>query len=78
MASRSHLTDRVFYLPTYSPEHNPEERLNADIKHVISSKVPIRTKATLRAAAEDRIAAAANEPLRVKAYFQDPWVRYAA
>lgn len=40
----------VFYLPSYSPELNPEERLNADLKHVIGRKVPIRTKAKLAAA----------------------------
>jgi transposase len=34
----------MFYLPSYSPELNPEERLNADIKRVIRSKVPTRTK----------------------------------
>lgn len=68
----------VLYLPSYSPELNPEERLNADLKHVIGRKVPIRTKAKLRAAAEDHMAIIANEPLRVKAYFQDPPVKYAA
>ncbi len=30
----------VFYLPSYSPELNPEERLNADLKHVIRRKDP--------------------------------------
>lgn len=30
----------VLYLPSYSPELNPEERLNADLKHVIGRKVP--------------------------------------
>lgn len=68
----------VLYLPSYSPELNPEERLNADLKHVIGRKVPIRTKAKLRAAAEDHMAIIANEPLRVKTYFQDPPVKYAA
>lgn len=28
----------LFYLPSYSPELNPEERLNADLKHAISTK----------------------------------------
>lgn len=68
----------VFYLPSYSPELNPEERLNADLKHVIGRKVPMRTKAKLRAAAEDHMTVVANEPERVKAYFQDPRVKYAA
>ena len=37
----------VFYLPNYSPELNPEERLNAESKPVIRSKVPVLTKAKL-------------------------------
>lgn len=68
----------VFYLPSYSPEHTPEERLNADLKHVIGRKVPMCTKAKLRAAAEDHMAVVDIEPERVKAYFQDPKVKYAA
>jgi transposase len=43
-------------------ELNPEDRLNADLKHVIGRKVPIRTKANLRAAAEDHMAVIASEP----------------
>jgi transposase len=43
----------VFYLPSYSPELNPEERLNADLKHVIGRKVPMRTKAKLRATRDE-------------------------
>lgn len=68
----------VFYLPSYSPELNPEERLNADLKHVMRKKVPIRTKAKLRAAAEDHMTVISSEPERVKAYFQDKPVKYAA
>ena len=68
----------VFYLPSYSPELNPEERLNADLKRVIGRKVPMRTKVKLRAAAEDHMAVVASEPERVKAYFQDHRVKYAA
>jgi transposase len=37
----------LFYLPSYSPELNPEERLNADLKHAIGTQVPARTKAKL-------------------------------
>ncbi len=68
----------VFYLPSYSPELNPEERLNADLKHVIRRKVPARTKAKLRAATEEHMAVIGSEPERVKAYFRDPRVKYAA
>ncbi len=33
----------LFYLPSYSPELNPEERLNADLKQEMSKRVPVRT-----------------------------------
>lgn len=68
----------VFYLPSYSPELNPEERLNADLKHVIRSKVPVRTKAKLHAATEAHMHDLATQPERVKSYFQDSRVKYAA
>ena len=68
----------VFYLPSYSPELNPEERLNADLKHVIRSRVPARTKAKLHAVTEEHMALIGSKPERVKAYFQDPRVKYAA
>jgi transposase len=68
----------VFYLPSYSPELNPEERLNADLKQVIRSKVPVRTKAKLQAAASEHMTDLTNKPERVKTFFQDPFVKYAA
>jgi len=43
--------NRMLYLPSYSPELNPEERLNSDLKQAIGSKVQVRTKEKLRAAA---------------------------
>ena len=68
----------VFYLPSYSPELNPDERLNADLKHAIGTKVPVRTKAKLHAAASEHMAFIEANPERVRAYFQDPIVKYAA
>ena len=68
----------LFYLPSYSPELNPEERLNADLKHAIGSRVPARTKARLRAAATEHMQALEQSPERVRSYFQDPRVKYAA
>ncbi|MBL6751653.1 MAG: transposase [Nevskia sp.] len=35
----------VFYLPSYSPELNPDECLNADLKAAVTSKAPARSKA---------------------------------
>jgi transposase len=67
----------LFYLPSYSPELNPEERLNADLKHAIGSRVPARTKAKLKTAAVDHMTMLEKSPERVKRYFKDPRVAYA-
>jgi len=67
-----------FYLPSYSPELNPEERLNSDLKQAIGSKVPVRTKEKLHAAVDDHMLMLQNNPERVASYFQDPYVKYAA
>jgi hypothetical protein len=44
----------------------------------IGSKVPVRTKARLRAAADEHMQFIATNRDRVRAYFQDPIVKYAA
>lgn len=68
----------VFYLPSYSPELNPDERLNADLKYGVASKVPVRSKAKLQAVANDHMTLLSNSPERVRTYFEDPRVKYAA
>jgi transposase len=68
----------VFYLPSYAPELNPDERLNSDLEQAIGAKVPVRTKAKLKSAAEAHMTTIETSTERVKAYFQDPEVRYAA
>jgi transposase len=68
----------IFYLPSYSPELNPDERLNADLKYAMGSKVQVRTKKKLRDATNQHMTMLENSPERVKSYFQDPRVKYAA
>ena len=67
----------VFYLPSYSPQLNPDERLNADLKHAITTRVPARTKAKLKAVATEHMQHLSANVERVKSFFQDPRVRYA-
>ena len=66
----------VFYLLSW--KLNPDERLSADLKHAIGAKVPVRTKPKLKAATEDHMTMIGKSPDRVRAYFQDPRVKYAA
>lgn len=68
----------LFSLPGYSPELNPEERLNADVKQAIGSKAPVRTKEKPRAAATEHTQKLAQSPERAYSYFQDPRVKHAA
>jgi transposase len=68
----------ALFLPSYSPELNPDERLNADLKQAIGSKVSVRTKARLRVAADEHMQFIAANRDRVRAYFHDPIVKYAA
>jgi transposase len=68
----------VFYLPSYSPELNPEERLNADLMQAIGKKVPVRTKAKLRDATQQHMTMLESNPERVRSFFLDQRVRYAA
>ncbi len=66
----------LFYLPSYSPELNPEERLNADLKQAMGKRVLVRTKAKLRDAANEHMAMLQQNPERVMSYCQAPRVRH--
>ena len=68
----------LFYLPSYSPELNPDERLNADLKYAIGSKVAVRNKNKLRNATNEHLQIVSENPERVKSYFQDKYTKYAA
>ena len=68
----------LFYLPSYSPQLNPEQRLNADLKQQMGKRVPVRTKLKLREAANEHMTMLEQNPERVMSYFQDRRVRYTA
>ena len=67
----------LFNPPGYSPELNPKERLNADLKQEVGKRVRISTQTKLREAAGEHMAMLENSPNRVMRYFQDRRVRYA-
>ena len=68
----------VFYLPAYSPELNPDEGLNADLKQAVTRKAPARSKPQLRQAAINHMRKLSKSPARVRSYFQHQTFRYAA
>ena len=68
----------VFYLPSYSPELNPDECLNADLKDGVTRRAPARNKAQLKKAAISHLRKLTQSPQRVRKYFKHKPVRYAA
>lgn len=68
----------VFYLPSYSPELNPDEMLNADLKAAVTSKAPARAKGDLKKATVSHLRRLQKLPGRVMRYFHHDPVRYAA
>lgn len=68
----------VFYLPSYSPELNPDECLNADLKQAVTSQAPARSKGQLKKVTVGHLRKLSKSPERIKSYFRHQPVRYAA
>jgi transposase len=68
----------AFFLPPYSPELNPDEGVNADLKQVVPRKAPARSKQQLKRAATSHMRSLSKRPQRVRAIFRHPQFRYAA
>jgi transposase len=68
----------VSHLPPYSPELNPDEGLNADLKQHVTRKAPMRGKQQLKQAAISHMRRLAKSPARVRSFFRQKPMRYAA
>lgn len=68
----------VFHLPPYSPELNPDEGLNADLKQAVTRKAPARSRQQLKQAVINHMRHLAKSPARIRSYFRHKPVRYAA
>jgi transposase len=68
----------VFFLPPYSPELNPQEYVNQDLKtNIIGKKRPIN-KIQMRSNVEEFMTKRQNDKMQVQKYFHVKHVRYAA
>ena len=68
----------VFYLPSYSPELNPDELLNADLKQRVTKAAPARTKVALTRTALGALRSIQKLLDRVESCFGHKDVAYAA
>jgi hypothetical protein len=65
-------------LPAYSPEKNPDEYLNCDLKQGLSNKPSPKNQEKLRKNVEDHMNMLDQNPERVKKYFNHKDIQYAA
>jgi transposase len=73
-------TDQIelAYLPAYSPELNPDEYLNNDLKALVSKRPDRRNKGSLEDSARFAMRSLQRQPARIANYFHAPAVRYAS
>ena len=68
----------VFYLSSYSPELNPDEYLNGNLKNKVHSGTPIRNREDLEKKTRSFMRTLVKRPAHVRSYFSHPKVAYAA
>jgi transposase len=68
----------LFYLPSYSPERNPDEYLNCDLKYGLSDISAPKNVEELTKNVEDHMNMLEKNSERVKKYFKHEDIQYAA
>lgn len=68
----------LVYLPSYSPELNPDEMLNHDVKSNALGRKRPRTKGQMVADVRSFLRSTQKRPHIVRSYFNEDHVRYAA
>jgi transposase len=68
----------VFYLPKYSPERNPDEYLNCDIKGNINTDGLPKDRVELKGKLHRFMQKLSKLPGRVASYFKHKFIQYAA
>lgn len=67
---------RLFFLPPYSPELNPDEWVWKNVKHDRIGKTPISRADDLRGKAASALLRLQRLPELIRAFFRDPCLRY--
>lgn len=69
---------RLFFLPPYSPELNPDERVWNDLKNNAVGRQSITSPKQLKSVIISHLRLVQKSPDRVRSYFQSETTRYAA
>ena len=68
----------VYFLPPYAPELNPTEYFNGDLKGEIQRGLPAKDLVELKRSLIGHSRRIQKSPARVRAYFKNKHIRYAA
>jgi transposase len=68
----------MYFLPSYSPQLNPAEYLNCDVKQGVHSKPPTRNLTQLKGRLRSHLHKLQKLPTRIIQYFKHPSIAYAA
>ena len=69
---------KLFYLPPYSPDLNPDELVWNHLKYHCIGKLFIKTKQGLQTRVQSYLKSLQRKPQIIKSFFQKPSLRYAA
>jgi transposase len=69
---------KLFYLPPYSPEFNPDEYLNQDYKRNANKDNLPMTQVQLRNNTKNYMESLQKNPKKISSFFQHPSVKYAS
>ena len=68
----------LFYLPAYSPDLNPDEYLNCDLKNRVANAPAARDQKGFEKVVRNKLRSIQKQPETVKKYFKAEPIRYAA
>jgi len=66
----------LFFLPSYSPEKNPDEYLNCDLKYALSEKPSPKNENQLKSNVNNHMIMLQNNNDRVVKYFKHKEIKY--
>ena len=71
-------TLRLFYLPPYSPDRNPDELVWKHLKADTVGRMAITDKADFKAKVRSSMRQLQNDPDKIRSFYQKPSLKYAA
>jgi transposase len=69
---------RLFYLPPYSPDRNPDELVWKHLKADTVGRMAVTSKEDFRIKVRSSMRQLQNDPAKIRAFYQKPTLQYAA